>query len=66
MKGLLVMKMINYLKSEQSSGNGVYYEYICKKNSQNRRKNKKKDFKDSVKVYFIDNETKIQSRNCKL
>ena len=48
---------MNYLKCKEKSGNGIYADYIYQINGNNRRKNKKKDFKDSLTDYFIDKKT---------
>ena len=49
--------ILNFLKSKEKTGNGVYPDYIYKITDKNRRKNKKKDFKDSIEDYFIDKNT---------
>ena len=48
----------NYIKSKDETGSGVYPQSIYDIKEKNRRKNKKKDFRDSIKDYYIDQKTK--------
>ncbi len=49
--------IVNYLKCKEQTGHGIYPNYIYKINGKSRRKNKKKDFKNSIEDYFIDKTT---------
>ena len=48
----------NYIKCKEKTGNGIYPAFIYDIEEKNRRKNKKKDFKETTKKYYIDNKTK--------
>ena len=61
--------IVNFLKSKEKTGHGIYPDYIYKISNKNRRKNKKNDFKDSIEDYFIDKTTgrlKIKFNNSNL
>lgn len=47
----------NFLLSVGESGNGIYPEYIYSIEDKKQRNNKKKEFKRSIKNYFIDKKT---------
>ena len=48
----------NYIKSKDETGAGIYPQSIYDIKEKNRRKNKKKDFRESIKDYYIDQKTK--------
>ena len=48
----------NYIKLKEETGSGIYPAFIYDIEENNRRKNKKNDFKETTKKYYIDKKQK--------
>ena len=50
--------IMKFLESKEKTGEGIYPDYINNIDNRKIKKNRKKDFKDSCRNYFIDKSTK--------